>query len=271
VALRHGWVRLATGPRLPYVEQGDPDGPPVVLVHAYVESWRYFELLLRQLPPSLHVLAPTQRGHGEADRPSSGYGLGDFAGDLVAFMDAVGLRAAVLVGQSSGGYVAQQVAAGRPERTLGLVLAGSPRSLRDKPAVAGFLDTLEPLRDPLPAAFVRDFVASTIGRAPAPDVLDLLVAESRRVPVRVWRETLRGLVEAVPPMETATIAAPTLVLWGDRDSFLPRSDQEALVAAIPGSRFVVYEGCGHAPALEQPERLAADVSTFVARTFGTEP
>jgi non-heme chloroperoxidase len=261
----HGWAELATGPRLPYVEQGDATGVPVLLLHAYVESWRYFELLLPHMAPSLHVFAPTQRGQGEAEGHASGFGLDDLAGDVVAFMDAVGLERALLVGQSSGGYVAQHVAADHPERTLGLVLSGSPRSLRDKPGVTEFLESLAEQLDPPEPAFVREFVVGTLGSPIAPGVVDRLVAESRRASLRVWREALRALVDAEPPTEAATITVPTLVLWGDRDAFIPRADQEALVAAIPGSTLVVYEGCGHSLALEDPRRLAADVAAFATR------
>ena len=69
-----------------------------------------------------------------------------------------------------------------------------------------------------------------------------MVGECLKVPAHVWKATLQGLLEAVPPTEIATITAPTLILWGDRDEFLPRSDQEALAAAIAGSRLVIYEG-----------------------------
>jgi non-heme chloroperoxidase len=68
-----------------------------------------------------------------------------------------------------------------------------------------------------------------------------------------------------PPTETATITATTLVLLGDRDGFLPRRDQEDLVAAIPGASLVVYEGSGHSLAVEDPERLGADVARFAGR------
>ena len=62
-------VTLPGGVRLPYVEHGDSAGVPVVLLHGYSDSWRYSELLLAQLPASVHAYAPTQRGHGDADRP----------------------------------------------------------------------------------------------------------------------------------------------------------------------------------------------------------
>ncbi|HEY9377634.1 MAG TPA: alpha/beta fold hydrolase, partial [Jiangellaceae bacterium] len=109
-------VRLATGVTVPYFEQGDPHAPAVLLLHAWVESSGCFDRLLPALPPTLRVFAMDQRGHGDADKPDDGYGLDDFANDIEAFMDAVGLSSAVLLGSSSGGYVAQQVAVQAPHR-----------------------------------------------------------------------------------------------------------------------------------------------------------
>lgn len=252
-------AQLAGGLKLPYAEQGHRSGVPVVFLHGYTDSWRSFEPLLPHLPRSIHAFAMTQRGHGDADRPASGYGLEELAGDVAAFMDAVALEAAVIVGSSSGGYIAQRFAVDHPERTLGIVLIGAPRSLRDKPAVSRFADSLSELSDPIGPAFVREFVESTLSRPVPPTFLEAMIGESLKVPLHVWKATLHGLLEAVPPTEIATIAAPALILWGDRDEFLPRSDQEALAAAIPGSRLVIYEGAGHALLWEEPERVAADV------------
>jgi len=63
---------LSTGVTLPYVEQGDPGGVPVVLLHGYSDSWRSWELLLAEPPDDVHAFAITQRGHGDADRPAHG-------------------------------------------------------------------------------------------------------------------------------------------------------------------------------------------------------
>src|SRR5215218_9009180 len=71
-------VRLATGVTLPYVEQGDPTGVPVVLLHGITDSWRSYEPVLPYLPDSIHAFAPTQRGHGDSDRPATGYRFEDF-------------------------------------------------------------------------------------------------------------------------------------------------------------------------------------------------
>ncbi len=85
------------------------------------------------------------------------------------------------------------------------------------------------------------------------------------MPARVWKAALQGLREADPPTEVGTIIAPTVILWGDRDAYLPRADQEALAEAISGSRLVIYGETGHTPHWEQPERVAADVVALAER------
>ena len=250
---------------LPYVEQGDPSGVPVVLLHAYVDSLRSFEQVLPHLPPSLHVYVPSQRGHGDGPVPESGYALTDFSEDVGAFMDAVGVETALLVGSSSGGYVAQRFALDHPTRVSGLVLVGCPRSLNERPAI---LDTVAGLSDPVDPVFVREFVASTVADTVPADFLDMLVAESCKVPARVWKATLEGLIEAEPPTETGTITAPTTIIWGDGDAYVPLSEQQALAAAIPGSKLVVCEDAGHVVHWERPARVAAEISALAASSSG---
>jgi rifampin ADP-ribosylating transferase len=60
------------------------------------------------------------------------------------------------------------------------------------------------------------------------------------MPAHVWREALAGLVGARPPTDTATITAPTLIVWGARDELLTLEDERALAAAIPASKLIVY-------------------------------
>jgi non-heme chloroperoxidase len=256
------WATLANALELPYVRQGDESGLPVVLLHAYADSWRSFELVLPHLPRSIRAAAVTQRGHGEADKPASGYAVTDFADDLVAFLDALGVERAVLVASSSAGFTAQRFAMDNPGRTLGLVLIGVPWSLGDA-AESDLAKDVFALSDPVDPAFVREFVASTVFGQLSPVFLEELVGESLKVPARVWKATLEGLLEAVPAAASGTIAAPTLIVWGDRDNFVLREDQERLTAAISNSRLVVYEGVGHAVHWEQPERVAADIEAFL--------
>jgi non-heme chloroperoxidase len=103
-------VELPHRVKLPYVEQGDPSGVPMILLHGYTDSWRSFEPVLPHLPQSIHAFALTQRGHGDADRPATGYRTRDFAADVGAFTDALGLGPAVVVGSSMGNTNAQRFA-----------------------------------------------------------------------------------------------------------------------------------------------------------------
>jgi pimeloyl-ACP methyl ester carboxylesterase len=258
------YVELPNRVRLPYVEQGEPSGVPVLLIHGYADSLRSFEPLLPHLPESIRAFALTQRGHGDASRPQEGYRVDDFAADLAAFMDALHLNAAVIVGGSSGGLVARRFAIDHPERALGLVLLGSPLTLQGMPQVQALWDsTLSNLTDPIDPSFAREFQQSTLVQPVPQAFLDSMVQESLKVPARVWRATFEGLLLDDSSRELDKIRAPTLVVWGDRDDVVPRSDQEALAAAIPASRFAVYPDAGHALYWEQPVRVASDLVAFV--------
>ena len=82
--LRAKRIALPTGVTLPYVSSGSSTGVPVVLLHGVIDSWQSFATVLPHLPASIRAFALTQRGHGEADRPAAGYGMGDFAADVAA-------------------------------------------------------------------------------------------------------------------------------------------------------------------------------------------
>lgn len=126
-------VELPNGVKLSCVEQGDPLGIPVLLVHGITDSWHSFERVLPHLPGSFHTFAVSLRGHGNSDRPATGYRPEDFAADLAAFMRALDLGPAVIAGHSMGGSIAQRFAIDHPERTRGLVLVGSLTTWRGQP------------------------------------------------------------------------------------------------------------------------------------------
>jgi pimeloyl-ACP methyl ester carboxylesterase len=254
-------VQVATGVTLQYLEQGDLSGTVVLLLHPWAESLRCFDRLLPLLPPSMRVLGLDQRGHGGAEKPVGGYELAAFAADVEAFLDAVGLAAAVLVGSSSGGYVAQQVALNSASRVTGLVLIGSPRSLHGRPP---FADDVERLTDPVDPAWVHSSLTWFPRFHDVPDwYIDDRVRDGLRLPAHVWRETLTGLTTPLAPTDTGTITAPTLIIWGDRDNVVSGNDERQLADAIPGSRLVVYQDTGHLVLWEQPDRLATDLAAFV--------
>ena len=230
----------------------------MVFVHAYVESWRYFEVVLARLPATLDGYAPTLRGHGDADQPAHGYLPADFAADIVGFMDALDIGRAALVGSSSGGLVAQLVAGTYPDRVSALVLISSPAHLGDKPAATAMWENISALDDPLDREFVEEFVRNTSPDSVPEDFVVTLIEESLKVPAHVWKETLRGLIDADLRANLGKITAPALLIAGDRDAFVSE-DQQVLLNAIPDARLETHEGVGHGVHLAHPEHVVSDI------------
>lgn len=246
------------------MEQGDPAGVPVIFLHGITDSWRSFEPVLPHLPHAIHAFALTQRGHGESERPATGYRPQDFAADVAAFMDALDLERAVVAGHSMGSTNAQRFGVDYPGRILGLVLMGSFASFLDKPGLMEFLEFgILQLEDPIDPAFAREFQESTLAQPIPAEFLETVVQESLKLPARVWKAASQELLAGEFPTELGKIKAPTLIVWGDQDAYCPRSDQETLCTAIAGSRLLVYPGAGHAFHWEEPDRFAADLVAFV--------
>ena len=260
-------IRLSTGPRLHYAERGLRTGQAIVFLHAYVDSWFWFSRVLPLLSPEYHAFAPDQRGHGDSDRPECCYTVDDFAADVDAFMDAVGVEEATLVGQSSGGLIAQRVALSYPDCVSRLVLIGSPITLVGNEALIELGEEMLALEDPIPPEFVREFVESTIYHPVPEEFLAGAVSECLKVPARVWRDYWKGVLLTVDDTaRLGEIKAPTLILWGEQDALLPREEQERRAAAIPDATLRVYPDTGHAVAGERPEWVARDLEAFMKDT-----
>ena len=258
-------IALPTGVTLQYAEHGNASGVPVIFLHGVSDSWRSFEHVFPLLPPTIRALAVTARGHGDSSRPPSGYTYKDMAEDLRAFMNAMELPAAVVVGHSMGSSVAQRLAIDHPSRVSGLVLIGAFATIEGNAEVRAFYDNaIVKLSDPLDPTFAREFQLSTLARELPAGQLDTFVQESLKMPAPVWKEAFKGFLET--PcfcVELNALTMPALIIWGDRDTYTLRAQQDTLRKEIRGSRLVVYEGIGHAVHWEEPKRVAADVVSFV--------
>lgn len=258
-------VALETGVTLHYLEQGDPQGEPVIMLHGFTDSWNTYTLVLPLLSPAYHLFALDQRGHGESSKTAADFTVASFVADVVAFMDAQGIAKATVVGHSLGSMVAQLVAIRHPERVERLVLVGS-MTVGGNPGVLEFNEAVQTLTDPIDPAFARDFQTSTQINAIAPAFMDKVVAESLKVPAHVWRQTMASFVQQKTTHDLDKISAPTLIMWGDQDPYFPRSDQETLATLIPQATLRIYEQVSHNPHWEQPERFVADLAQFLAAT-----
>ena len=256
-------VEIHDGLLIPYVEQGDRDGVPLVLLHGLTDSHRSYEPVLAALPDSIRAVAITARGHGDAGKPETGYDAASMAADVIAVMDALGIGRAIVAGHSMGSWTARRIAAGYPERVLGVVLAGAFASFHDKPEISALLEEFDTLGDPIDPAYAREWQDSTLARPVPETFMEMIVEETCKPPARVWQAALQGLID--DRLEPAgSVTAPALLCWGQRDAFVPDADQERLLARIPDVELRVYEGGGHALHWERPERFAADLAEFAS-------
>lgn len=213
-------MNLSTGVTLEFAERGHGNGQVVIFLHGYTDSWFSYSRMLELLPARYHGYALTQRGHGGSDKPLTGYEMSDFAADVVAFMDHFGIREAAIVGHSMGSVIAQRVAIEYPERVSELVLIGATPNAANE-GVLGLLDFVLTLEDPIDPVFVREFQVSTTFQPVPEDFLDRVIAESLKVPARVWKDALTGLVAVDNGLDLARITAPTLIVYGDQDTVAP--------------------------------------------------
>jgi pimeloyl-ACP methyl ester carboxylesterase len=269
------------GDRVAYQLAGS--GPLLLLVHGLAgssETWRH---VMPPLSKRFTVLAPDLLGQGLSDKPPGEYSLGAHANTLRDLLDALGHGRATVIGQSLGGGVAMQFAYQFPERCERLVLVDSGGLGREVTfylrllSLPGFESVFPIFCSP----WVRDAgsrVAKWLGRAgvrstPARQEIwgsyaSLADPESRRAFFRSLRDVIDSRGQAVSAFGRLYRAAqiPTLIVWGAQDPFIPVSHALAAHQAIPGSRLEIFEGVGHYPHCEAPERFVEVVVDFIAST-----
>ena len=272
---------ILNGDRVAYRTAGE--GPLLLLVHGMAgssETWRH---VMPALATRFTALAPDLLGQGQSDKPRGDYSLGAHANTLRDLMDALAHERATVVGQSLGGGVAMQFAYQFPERCERLVLVGSGGLGRE---VAFYLRALtvpgsELVLPLFCTPWVRDAgnrVAAWLGRAglrPTPtsqevwrSYASLADAENRRAFIRTLRDVIDFGGQAVSALGRLHRAAqlPTLIVWGARDPVIPVSHAVVAHNAIPGSRLEIFDGVGHYPHCEAPERFVEVLVDFIAST-----
>ena len=255
-------VILKTGVRLRYAVKGNPNGTPVIMLHGFTDSWYSFSTVLPLLDNKYRVYILDQRGHGDSDRPVGGYAMQQFAADVIAFMDAMNVKQATIVGHSMGSFVAQHVAVEAPERVSKLVLVASATTVRND-VVVGVQAEINAIGDKVPEKFARDFQLGTIFQPLPEEFLNTVVKESLKTPANVWREVMAEMLSPETNVELKKIKTPTLILWGDKETIFPRSEQDLLVSGLRNSTLKVYTDTGHALHWERPERFARDLQAFI--------
>lgn len=260
-------MALPTGVELRYVESGQPGGETVVFLHGYTDSSLSFRPTIEALlarRPDLRVLAPDLRGHGGSSLPPAEdcatdpepcFRVAEFARDVLAFLEAVDVERAHLVGHSYGSLVAQDVALAAPDRIASVVLLGSTARVVGNPVIEGFVlgelvegkwkPALEarglewpadayvvtPLEiDPAIEEWLLENWVTEIAAEPA--YLAELAARTARVPVGTWLGVARAALVFDNVARLGELTVPTLVLWASQDGVTAEADQTVLRSAL---------------------------------------
>ena len=235
---------LVSGHRVRYEVAGE--GDPVVLVHGLSGSTRWWARNVPDLAEHYRVYLVNLPGFGALRRSGPRFVLAKVTSWLLAWMEAVGLRGAHLVGHSMGGYLSLRLAARRPEAVRRLVLV-DPAGMPSHRTMLGHLGPL------LQSA-----------RYARPTFLPVLVRDALYAgPFTLLRATRDLLAEDVRD-DLRRVEAPTLLVWGGRDPLIPPSIGDLMRAEIPDSRLLVIERAGHNPMFDSPGDFNGALLAFLS-------
>ena len=255
-------------------DEGPRDGLPIVLLHGSSSSLQTWEPWVKRLKGRYRVITFDQAGHGlTGPHPRRDYGAAAFVRAVDEVARAKGLGKFVLGGNSMGGWVAWNFAVAHPERLAGLILvdaAGAPAQVEPRLPI-GFRIARTPV--------LRDLVGDITPRSMVAKSIEQTVGDPRRITPatidRYW-ELLRfpGNREATidrfsTPRQLADPAAlrrfepPVLIVWGSADKLIPVDAAGWFSRAFPHARVAIFDGLGHVPMEEDPDRSIAPVLTFL--------
>lgn len=217
--------------------------------------------------PGWRTLAWDMPGYG-ASPPIAPLSFAALAEAVVAVLDAERCAAAVLVGHSLGGMIAQETAARFPARVAGLVLFATSSAFggRDDTFKQEFLaQRLAPLdRGKTMPEIADELVAGLFGPDPADAVRRRAVASMAAIPAAAYREALSAIVTFNRTDDLARIACPTLVLAAEHDRLAPPKTMERMAQRIPGAVYRCLAGAGHLANFETPAAFDRVLDDFLA-------
>jgi pimeloyl-ACP methyl ester carboxylesterase len=230
----------ANGTRIYYEEAGSPEGRPLLLLHAALQTGESMEPLRKR--PELQgfrMVAPDQRGHGQTANPGRTLSIPQLANDMEALMAHLGLDRPIVAGYSLGGSVGLELA--RRGRVSGLVVLASRihTALRGRSAF-----------DPADIRRRSPQWAEQLARKHAETAWEELAVE-----LGLLFETWPGF----SPEDLRSIACPVLVTMGDKDHMVPVEQGQELAAAVPNGRFHLAPRAGHPDLLYRQDAVAAVV------------
>lgn len=271
--------------RLHYVEQGE--GKPVILLHGFPEFWYSWRYQIPVLARHFRVIVPDLRGYNDSDKPITGYDLATVTEDIRCLIDNLGYRCAHVVGHDIGGAIAWNLAQKFPQSIDRLGILNAPHPQKFMQSLVSNVDQARRswymfafqvplLPEWLIQTNLREFVLNALrGQAVRKGAFTNETAKMYEAALKkpgaivaalnyyrqmftpgAWAQNLLN--------RPSLIQAPTLVLWGEEDTFLSRQlvqDLEKLVAA-PFSLKLVPE-CGHWIQQEAPQTVNRELLHFL--------
>lgn len=244
-------------------------GAPVLLIAGLGRALDLWEAQVAALASRFRVVAFDNRGVGASDAPPGPYTAAQMARDAVELLDHLDLASAHVVGASLGGFIAQEVALGWPERVRRLALLGtsfgSARCRRMAPEVWQALadrrgaTAEEHLRRTVPLGFAPDWVRDHAGEL----ARSIRARAGHPVDPAAWMAQAAAGVTFAAAERLPGLRVPTLVLAGTADIIVPPANAWLLARAIPGARLVLYPGAGHYFFIERADEVNRDLGAFL--------
>ncbi|HAW35160.1 MAG TPA: alpha/beta hydrolase [Erythrobacter sp.] len=272
---------LAVGDgRQVHVRDEGPRDAPIVLLHGSNADLHTWQAWTDALSADYRVVRFDQRGHGlTGPAADADYSIETFAGDIDAVVDALGVERFVLAGNSMGGAIAMQYAIASPERLDGLVLvdaSGAPIERNADGNIAFKLAAMPGVGSVMSQVLPRSLVERSLSQSVSNQKIvtgeavdrywELARYPGNRDATRARFSTPRSAFSAE---QVAQTDVPTLVMWGEEDKLIPYEAAGWYMDHLPDATLAAYPGIGHLPMEEAPERSAADLQQWLARTLSS--
>ncbi|WP_417609903.1 alpha/beta fold hydrolase [Parasphingorhabdus sp.] len=262
------------GGKIHYRDEGNRDGPALLLIHGSNSLLQTWEPLVALLGNKYRMISLDLYGHGlTGPSPTGAYDAETNIASAVKVLDAIGVDKAYWVGNSRGGWIAWRAGLSVPERTSGLILidaSGAQVEQAGKPYLGARLAQSWLGQLLLPEITPRFLVKSSLEDSYAqPERLTEKMVdrywELLRFPGNRQATLDRGKTDREPEKwnEVGSLNMPVLVLWGEQDTVIPPSHANAFESRIPGSTLITYADAGHLPMEETPHQVARDIDAWI--------
>jgi 3-oxoadipate enol-lactonase len=254
---------------LNYTERGLPQGSPIIFIHGFPFNHSMWEPQMKALPNHFRAITYDVRGHGESDVADGQYSIEFFVDDLIALMDHLVIKQAVLCGLSMGGYIALRAIERHPDRVSGLILCDTRSEADPDEGKVKRSATVRSVRTGGVAAFAAEFVKLVF----APETFKtnpLLVASIREMieankPLGICGTALALAGRTDTTKALASIRVPTLVIVGEHDSLTPPDAARSMQSKIAGSELQIIPHAAHLSNLENSVEFNKHLVGFLYR------